>query len=78
MACFILKSKTTREDLEEMLFCLREKHSDQFRNSIGRFKTDGSRLATKDLADVLNDEVMSNKVLSYDDYYSKLDFIGAK
>ena len=78
MACSILKSRTTCKDSEQMLFSLREKHSYQFGNSIGRFKTDGSRLAREDFADVLNDEVMSNKVLSYGDYNSKLDLIGAK
>ena len=78
MACSILRNNTTREDLEEMLFSLREKHSYQFRNSIGRFKTDGSKVARKDFAYVLNYEVMSNKVLSYGDYNSKLDLVGAK
>ena len=72
MVCSILKSETTCEDLEEMLFSLREKYSSQLHNSIGRFKTDGSRLAMDDFADKLNDEVMSNKVTTV----SKQDLIG--
>ena len=58
-----------------------ERHSDRLRNKMAaKFRIDGSSLARDDFADVLINEVISNKVLSYSvsDSNSKLKVIGAK
>ena len=81
MVCSLLESGTTDENLEETLSSLRERHSDQLRNKMAaKFRIDGSSLARDDFADVLINEVISNKVLSYSvsDSNSKLKVIGAK
>ena len=81
MVCSLLESGTTDENLEETLSSLRERHSDRLCNKMAaKFRTDGSSLARDDFADVLINEVISNKVLSYSvsDSNSKLKVIGAK
>ena len=83
MVCSLLESGTTDENLEETLSSLRERHSDRLRNKMAakfRIDDDGSSLARDDFADVLINEVISNKVLSYSasDSNSKLKVIGAK
>ena len=81
MVCSLLESGTTDENLEETLSSLRERHSDRLRNKMAaKFRIDGSSLARDDFADVLINEVISNKVLSYSvsDPNSKLKVIGAK
>ena len=84
MVCSLLQSGTTDENLEETLSSLRERHSDRLRNTnkmAAKFRIDdGSSLARDDFADVLINEVISNKVLSYSasDSNSKLKVIGAK
>ena len=82
MVCSLLESGTTDENLEETLSSLRERHSDRLRNKMAaKFRIDdGSSLARDDFADVLINEVISNKVLSYSasDSNSKLKVIGAK
>ena len=66
MVCSLLESGTTDENLEETLSSLRERHSDRLRNKMAaKFRIDGSSLARDDFADVLINEVISNKVLSY-------------
>ena len=80
MVCSLLESGTTDENLEETSF-LRERHSDRLRNKMAaKFRIDGSSLARDDFADVLINEVISNKVLSYSvsDSNSKLKVIGVK
>ena len=57
-----------------MLSSFRERHSDQLQD----FRIDGSRLARDNFADVLIDEVISNKVLCYPDSNSKLKVIKGK
>ena len=79
MVCYLLE--TTDENLEETLSSLRERHSDQLRNKmVAKFRIDRSSLTRDDFADVLINEVISNKVLSYSvsDSNSKLKVIGAK
>ena len=81
MVCSLLESGTTDENLEETLSSLRERHSDRLRNKMAaKLRIDGSSLARDDFADVLINEVISNKVLSYSvsDSNSKLKVIGAK
>ena len=59
----------------------RERHSDRLRNKmVAKFRIDRSSLERDDFADVLINEVISNKVLSYSvsDSNSKLKVIGAK
>ena len=66
---------------EETLSSLRERHSDRLRNKmVAKLRIDRSSLARDDFADVLINEVISNKVLSYSvsDSNSKLKVIGAK
>ena len=80
MVCYLLESGTD-ENLEETLSSLRERHSDRLRNKmVAKFRIDRSSLARDDFADVLINEVISNKVLSYSvsDSNSKLKVIGAK
>ena len=58
-----------------------ERHSDRLLNKMAaKFRIDGSSLARDDFADVLINEVISNKVLSYSasDSNSKLKVTGAK
>ena len=77
----LLESGTTDESLEETLSSLRERHSDRLGNKMtAKFRIDGSSLARDDFADVLINEVISNKVLSYSvsDSNSKLKVMGAK
>ena len=81
MVCSLFKSGTTDENLEETLSSLRERHSNRLRNKMAaKFRIDGSSLTRDDFADVLVDEVISNKVLSYSvsDPNSKPKVIGAK
>ena len=81
MVCSLLESGTTDENLEETLSSLRERQSDWLRNKMAaKFRIDGSSLARDDFADVLINEVISNKVLScsVSDSNSKLKVIGAK
>ena len=81
MVCSLLESGTTDENLEETLSSLRERHSDRLHNKMAaKFRIDGSSLTRDDFADVLINEVISNKVLSYSvsDSNSKLKVIGAK
>ena len=81
MVCSLLKSGTTDENLEETLSSLRETHLVRLRNKMAaKFRIDGSSLARDDFADVLINEVISNKVLSYSvsDCNSKLKVTGAK
>ena len=82
IVCSLLESGTADENLEETLSSLRERHSDRLRNKMAaKFRIhDGSSLARDDFADVLINEVISNKVLSYSaiDSNSKLKVIGAK
>ena len=81
MVFSLLESGTTDENLEETLSSLRERHSDRLRNKMAaQFRIDGSSLARDDFADVLINEVISNKVLSYSvsDSNSKLKVIGGK
>ena len=80
MVCYLLESGTD-ENLEETLSSLRERHSDRLRNKmVAKFRIDRSSLARDDFADVLINEVISNKVLSYSvsDSNRKLKVIGAK
>ena len=80
MVCSLLESGTTDENLEETLSS-RERHSDRLRNKMAaKFRIDGSSLARDDFADVLINEVISNKVLSYSvsDSNSKLKVTGTK
>ena len=61
------------------LSSLREWHSDRLHNKMAaKFRIDGSRLARDNFADMLIDEVISNKVLSYSDSNSKLKVIEVK
>ena len=81
VVCYLLESGTTDENLEERLSSLRERHSDRLRNKmVAKFRIDRSSHATDDFADVLINEVISNKVLSYSvsDSNSKLKDTGAK
>ena len=81
MVCYLLESGTTDENLEETLSSLRERHSDRLRNKmVAKFRIDRSSHARDDFVDVLINEVISNKVLSYSvsDSNSKLKDIGAK
>ena len=81
MVCYLLESGTTDENSEETLSSLRERHSDRLRNKmVVKFRIDRSSLARDDFADVLINEVISNKVLScsVSDSNSKLKVIGAK
>ena len=75
MVYSILKSRTTGENLGK-LYPLSESGT---RNKMAsNFRTDGSRLARDNFADVLIDEIMSNNVLSYSDSNSKLKVIEVK
>ena len=85
VVCYLLESGTTDENFEETLSSLRERqlerHSDRLRNKmVAEFRIDRSSLARDDFADVLINEVILNKVLSYSvsDSNSKLKVIGAK
>ena len=81
MVCSLLESRTTDENLEETSSSLRDRQSDRLRNKMAaKSRIDGSSLARDDFADVLINEVISNKVLSYSvkNSNSKLKVIGAK
>ena len=70
----------------ELLTKIWKKRSDQIRSDrlrnkmAAKFRIDGSSLARDDFADVIINEVISNKVLSYSvsDSNNKLKVIGAK
>ena len=74
MVYSILKSGTTGKNLGKR-YPLSE--NDTRNKMAAKFKTDGARLA-RDNADVLIDEAISYKVLSYSDSNSKLKVIGVK